>query len=87
MIAARRRVNVVYAVLVVLTFVALVFTSGSVHEVLSPRVAAACAAVIAFGKAALVAMDFMELRRTPLQRWVQAWFVVVGVVCIVLILR
>ncbi|BBW99665.1 hypothetical protein BST36_21510 [Mycolicibacterium moriokaense] len=87
MIAARRRVIVVYGVLVALTLVALVFTTGSVHEVLSPRVAAACAAVIAFGKAALVAMDFMELRGTPLQRWAQVWFVVVGLVCIVLILR
>ncbi|MCV7221731.1 cytochrome C oxidase subunit IV family protein [Mycolicibacterium elephantis] len=87
MTADKRWVGVVYGVLVVLTVGALAFTSGTVHEILSPRVAAAGAAALAFVKAWLVAMDFMELRGTALRRWAGAWFLVVGLLCIVLILR
>ncbi|MGE0217930.1 cytochrome C oxidase subunit IV family protein [Mycolicibacterium sp.] len=83
----RRRISLVYAVLVALTFGALLFAAGPVHDVLSARVAAAGAAVLAFVKAWLVAMDFMELRGSTFQRWVQVWFGVIAVVCVVLILR
>jgi hypothetical protein len=55
--------------------------------VLSMRGAAAAAAVIALVKARYVAMDFMELRGTAVARYADAWFAIVGVVCLVLILR
>ncbi|ORB30333.1 cytochrome C oxidase subunit IV family protein [Mycolicibacterium parafortuitum] len=83
----RRRVGAVYAALLAMSVVALLFATGLVHDVLSARVAAAGAAVIAFVKAWMVAMDFMELRGTPLQRWAQGWFVVVAGICLALILR
>ncbi len=87
MIADRRSVGVAFAVLVALTLAALVFTMGSLHDLLSARGAAAGAAVVAFVKARLVAMDFMELRGTALRPWVEVWFTVVALLCLALILR
>lgn len=82
-----RHVTVVYGGLLVLTLAALWFLTDSSHDLLSGRGAAAGAAAIAFVKAWLVARDFMELRGTVLWRWVNAWFALVGTVCLVLVLR
>lgn len=82
-----RRVQVVLGVLVVLTLVALWFTTTPAHDLLSGRGAAAVAATIAFIKARFVALEFMELRGTRVQPLFDGWLAVVGAVCLVLVLR
>lgn len=82
-----RHVLGVYGALVVLTLVALWFATDPVHDLLSGRGAAAVAAAVAFVKARFVALDFMELRGTRFQPWFDGWLAVVGVVCLVLVLR
>ncbi len=82
-----RRVQVVLVLLIALTVGALWFTTDMAHDLLSGRGAAAAAAAVAFVKARFVAMDFMELRGTRIQPLMDGWLAVVGVVCLVLVLR
>ncbi|GAA1750342.1 cytochrome C oxidase subunit IV family protein [Aeromicrobium alkaliterrae] len=82
-----RRVQAVFVLLVTLTLVALWFTTSSAHDLLSGRGAAAVAAAVAFVKARFVALEFMELRGTRVQPLFDGWLAVVGVVCLVLVLR
>ncbi|TWG94931.1 cytochrome c oxidase subunit IV [Nocardioides sp. J9] len=84
---ASRRALVALIILVALTLLALLLTTGTAHDLASVRVLSAVAAVLAFVKARLVALDFMELRGTALQRTLDVWIAVVGTASVLLLLR
>ncbi len=77
----------VYVGLVLATLVALTLSTQHAHELLSARGAAAIAALIAFVKARYVALDFMELRGTVMQRAFDTWLLVVGICSLALVIR
>lgn len=83
LVAARR----VLGILVVLTFLALLLTAPAVTDLASAKALSAAAAVLAFVKARYVALDFMDLRATVLQRVLDGWLGVVGLACVALLLR
>lgn len=82
-----RRASAIYALLVVLTVVAVVFTTPFAHDLLTAKGAFCIATVVAFVKVRFVVMDFMELRGTAIARFAEAWILVVGLISLALILR
>lgn len=75
------------ALLVVLTLAATLLTTGPVRDLASVRVLSSVAAGLAFVKARFVVLDFMDLRRTALQRALDVWLLVVGAAAVALLLR
>ncbi|MBA0126845.1 cytochrome C oxidase subunit IV family protein [Haloechinothrix sp. YIM 98757] len=78
----------VYIGLVVVTVISLAVAGGAAHGLLTARVAATTATVLAFAKARFVVLDFMELRHAARVRsYFDAWLAVVCLGCAVLLLR
>jgi hypothetical protein len=85
--AQANHTRLVYIGLIGATLLALVFSTNGVQNLLSARGAAAAAAVIAFIKVRYVALDFMELRGTVMQKAFDAWILLVGGMSVALMLR